>query len=433
MNAMKFLKKFHIKNLKKVLKKIFKNIRKLTLSNIVSICIIFAAVLSELLFLGIVILLVVPNRYIDVKPSGLCFLKKWDTVFFAASVCIWGFTLTCVIFLLGRLEEVYYGTSLKRIVIMSFGQAGVIVLVILYIILIPAMVLTYYLKMWRVNAGIQILNYAYSAGVILFLTVISSRRTVINLIRNTTISLMRRKKFNNEKYNDERLAVLNMIRNLDYDDSWQCSMLQSIVVDMSITAIEMNRLYVMYNVIPLIIQYAGYETKAKRNRIINILNNINKDIIGEKKTKDIKDKELREAVATVIHPLLQMDVDAADGKWISQLIMELPWNMQRNVSIILMFGAEYLYNCGTFCKLTVEELINTHLLLMNHDAAYAKEDLSDDIRECWLNLNMYNHQGMQKDELYKAFVNDYEKIDTRLCATRILRDLQARRLKETEK
>lgn len=430
---MKFHKKFHIKNLKKFLKKIFEDLSKLTLPNKISKCIIFAAVLSELLFLGVVILLVVPNRYIDVKPSVLCFLKKWKTYFFAASVCIWGFTLTCVIFLLGRLEEVYYGTSLKRIVIMSFGKAGVIVLVILYIILIPAMVLSYYLEMWSVNAWFQILNYVYTAGVIVFLSIISERRTVINLIRNTTITQMRKKKFYNEKYNDEHLAVLNMIRNLDYDDSWQCSMLQSIIVDMSITAIKKNRLYVMYNVIPLIIQYAGYETKGKRNRIINILSNINKDIIGEKKTKDIEDKKLREVVAAIIHPLLQMDVDATDGKWISQLIKELPWNMQRNVSIILIFGAEYLYNCGTFCKLTVDELIDTHLLLMNNDAAYTEEELSNDIWECWLNLNMYNYQGMQKDELYTAFVDDYKKIDTRLCATEILRDLQVRRLKETRK
>lgn len=339
--------------------------------------------------------------------------------------------MTCVIFLLGRLEDVYYGTSLKRIVIMCFGKIILPLYVILYIILIPLMVLSYYKKLWAVNAWLQVINYAYSIGVIVFITIISSRSTVIELIRNRTINQLEAKKFEKYTYNDERFAVLNMIRNLDYDDAWQCSMLQSIVVDMSITAIEKNRLYVMYNVIQLILQYAGYETKEEKNRIINFLNDINKSIVAQKSRNNIENKKLKEAVATIILPILQVDVKSVDGRWISQLVNSLRWVMRRDVSIILIFGAQYLYDCERFCELTVNELLDNHIELMTIKAPYAEEELSDEIHDCWLNLNMSSYLGMQKEKLCEEFVEDYITMDTKFCTTEMLRNLQARRLEKT--
>lgn len=376
------------------------------------------------------------ERYIAAVPLVSCFLKEWKTVFFAASVCVWGFTLTCVMFMLGRLEDVYYGTSLKRIVIMCFGKLTVSLYVILYIMLIPLMLISYYKKMWFVNAWFQVMNYAYSGGMILFISIISVRNTVIELIRDRTLRQMRSKSFNRYTYNDERLAVMNMIRNLDYDNAWQLNRLQSIVVDMIGVAIEKNRLYVMYNVIQLIMQYAGYETKEERKRIINILNDINGDVLANKLKKGFGDKKLREAVTTIILPILQLEVQTVDGKWISQLIGKLPWRMQRDVGIQLIFGAEYLDDCGTFCEVTVNELLETNVKLMAAKAPYAAEKLADEIRECWLNLNVYNHQGVKNEELYKKFIDDYmgiETLETRLCTTKLLRTLQTIKFEKTER
>lgn len=182
-----------------------------------------------------------------------CFLKAWASEFLAASICIWGFTLTCTIFLLGRLEEIYYGTSLKRIIIMCFGEKVILAYIFIYVALIPFMVVTYYKQLWLTNGWFQTVNYAYSVGLILFILFISLRDTVIELIRNRTIRCLEQNG-NHNLYNDEQFPVLNMIRNLDYDDMWQSNRLRSIILDMVKVAIDKNRLYAVYNTIYLIIQ-----------------------------------------------------------------------------------------------------------------------------------------------------------------------------------
>lgn len=358
----------------------------------------------------------------------ICFLEQWKTVFMAASVCIWGFTLTCAIFLLGRLEKIYYGTSLKRIVLMCFGKMAVILFVFIYILLIPLIVITYYWEMWFTNGWIQIVNYLYSMGIIMLILVISLRDTVIELIRDRTIERLKKREFDQNLYNDEQFAVLNMIRNLDYDDAWQCDRLQSIIIDMILVAIDKNRLYSMYNVIFLIIQQADYKTREQKNRIVNILNNINARVIMKGWEKGIADEKIKLAIAGTIIPILQFDVKQREGKWISQLIVKLPWEIRKDISIILIFVAEYLYECGVYCKLAVDELLNMHANLYMSTLMSDREieNLKNMIMDCWLNLNVYNHQGIEKKELCENFINDYVSIDTRLCTCKILLDLQVR-------
>ncbi len=392
-----------------------------------------AAVILWLGFLGIAVWFFILDRCSTATNSIICFLKEWKTTFFSASVCVWGFTLTCVIFLFGRLEDVYYGTSLKRIVIMCFGKIIVIAYVFLYIILLPLMIVSYYKKMWYVNAWLQVINYIYSVGVISFISIISVRSTVIELIRDRTVKRLKNKDFDMPAYNDEKLAVLNMIRKLDYDDAWQCDRLQSIVVDMAIVAIKKNRIYAMYKVIQLIIQYAGYETRKERKRVVHILSSINKDISNKIYEEKFEDKKIKEAVVINILPILQVDIEVEDSKWMSQLISNLPLSMKRDVGIILMFGAEYLYDYGIFCESTVNELLNLHIPIHMRSAAPHKEELLEEIRRCWFNLNMYYHQGVQNEELCQEFVDDYIDIDKRVCTTKILLDLQARIIKKTRK
>lgn len=392
------------------------------------------AAILWLLFLGIAVAFLVLDIWGNTGRAPIvCFLKEWKTVFLAASVCVWGFTLTCVIFLLGRLEDVYYGTSLKRIVIMCFGKKIVIAYVVLYIILVPLMIVFYYTKMWFINAWFQVINYAYSAGLILFISMISVRSTVIELIRDRTVKLLEGKNFDENGYNDERLAILNMIRKLNYDDAWQCDRLQSIVADMSVVAIEKNRVYGLYNVIQLIIQHAGYKMREDRNRIVNMLNNINQSIIGGKYKRDIEDLSLRinEAVAMTILPILQVEVDGADGKWISQLINKLHLSVRKDVIIMLMFGAEYLRDCGVYYESTVNEIFDTYMELM--DATIQKEKLLNEIQALWLSLNLYNHQGVAGEELCEEFVEDYANIDERVCTTKILLDLQTKKFEKMGK
>lgn len=374
------------------------------------------------------------ERYGAKMPCFISFLREWKTTFFASSVCIWGFTLTCMIFLLGKLEDVYYGTSLKRIFIMCFGKMVISVYVCSYMVLIPLMVLFYYWGSWLVSGWLQVINYAYGIGLILFVLVISLRNTVIELIRDRTIKQLRAKNFNEGLYNDEQFAVLNMIRKLDYNDAWQCARLQSVVIDMALVALEKNRVYVMYNVICTIVQYAGYDTEEKRNRVVNILNSVNSAIANEKPKEKFEDKKRKEAITIIILPILQVNVKATEGKWISELINVLPWVMRRDVSAVLIFGAEYLNECGIYYESTVDELIDKHIELMrNNMGAREREELYDEIYECWLNLNLYNDQGVNNIVLYKNFFTDYINIDKNICTTKMLLKLQTRKLEKMEK
>lgn len=359
----------------------------------------------------------------------ICFLDSWEATFLTASVCVWGFTLTCAIFLMGRLDEIYYGTSLKRIIVMCFGKFAVGVYIMLYILLIPFIVLTYYERMWLTNSWLQVVNYGYSAGLVVFISVISLRTNVIELIRDRTVKQVKKKHFSQSLYNDEQLHVLNMIRNLDYDDMWQSNKLRSIIVDMVMTAIDTDRLYVIYNVIYLIIQNSGYQTEEQKNRTINVLGNIIVDIMKKGKERNVDSERLEEAIVEVIVPILQVNVEEKNGKWISQLIAFLPRKMRGKVTILLLFGAEYLYECEVFCRLTVYELIDTYSELDLTEVSDDEErTLKKAIRKHWGNWNLLNNQSMKNTEICEAFFEDYMNIDKRVCTTEILLALQARKL-----
>lgn len=404
---------------------------------------VIAVVLLEI-FVWVLAYLYMADVNCEWARNTIYFLIKWKETFLTASVCVWGFILSSAIFLLGRLEEIYYGTSLKRIIIMCFSKWTVVAYIVLYTMLVPAIVWTYYEKMWLINGWLQIVNYAYSAGLILFISCISLRGAVIELIKDRTVQQIRDNQLEHKIYPDEQFAVLNMIRNLDYNDKWQCDRLQDIIVDMMFAAIETDRVYVMYNVIWLLIQEAGFETKEKKNRIIDILNGIIKGVIdgSEKKNvlfwnkKSVKrqndfEEKQREAVVGIILPILQVYVDETEGKWISQLIAGIPWGMRKETCLILMFGAEYLYECGAFCTATINELLDVYMELNNPGCISEEEieSLRDEIFKCWLNLNIYNHQGMKKEDLCDDFIKDYININERLCTTEIFLDVQARMLK----
>lgn len=382
------------------------------------------------LFLVSAVVCYILDRTIFCANSFILFLKNWQEIFLTVSVCIWGFTLSCAIFLMGRLEEIYYGISLKRIILMCFGQGIIMIYVFIYIWLIPVMIISCYYKMWFVNFWAHVVNYVYSVGFILFFSAINCRSIVIELIRYRTIKKLRKKDFDQYLYIDEQLAVLNMIRNLDYDDTWQCDRLQSIIVDMILVATDRKRLYAVYNAIHLIIQQAGYETREQKNRIVNMICDIDGEIARREMDQGIEDRKIKEAIAGTIIPILQVDITEKRGKWISELIKGILWSMQRDVGIILMFAAEYLYECDTYCELTVNELLDTYLesYLLPEISIEEEKNLKNIIQDCWLNLNIYNRQGVQNDQICENFINDYININTTLCRTKILRDLQARKL-----
>ncbi len=154
-------------------------------------------------------------------PVDYTFLNSdWKNTFFSSSVCIWGFTLTCAIFLLEHLKEVHYGISLKQIIVMCFDKINIAINIIIYMLLIPSMVITYYNKLLLLNAWFHTVNYAYGAGLLLFISMISVRDTVIELIRSRSIEQLRDAGFNKNSYNDEQFPIFNLINKLDYDDMW---------------------------------------------------------------------------------------------------------------------------------------------------------------------------------------------------------------------
>ena len=357
----------------------------------------------------------------------VCFFKQWKETFLTASVCVWGFTLTCAIFLLERLEEVYYGTSLKRIILICFGKFAVFMYVLIYVCLIPLIGITYYWKMWFLNTWLQIVNYAYSAGFVLFILALCYRDTVIELIRDETIRQLKKKDYDWNAYSDEQFAVLNMIRNVDYNDAWQCSRLQSIIVDMVLAAMDENRIYAVYNVVFLLVQHNGYQTQKKRERIVNILSNVCNDIIKAGRWQRNRSDKMVQTILEIIRPLLEVDIKKTQGTWMSGLIGQLPISLQEEIIFGLLFAAEYLYECGVHCKVTVNELLDMYVQCYPFQKILVRE--KEYIKDCWIYLNIYNRQGVQNEQLCENFIKDYENINTRLCTTKILSDLQMRKLR----
>ncbi len=381
---------------------------------------------------GLLILILITGVYLDItnrRPYSLvCFLKCWKNDFFAATICVWGFTLTSAIFLLGRLNEVYYGTSLKRLIIMSFGKELLVAYVILYILLIPGIVITYYHHLWLTNGVLQITNYLFSAGLIVFIMFISVRLTVIYLIRKITLERINDSDLIGKPFMDEQLPILNMIRGLDYNDMWQISKLQGIILDVIQTEICNDQIYTIYNIITLLIQNSGYKKEKEKNCTINILKEIISRTIDFCGNNDIKMATIEAAVVGIIFPLLQVRTSAGKGKWISQLISILPWHMQKEICVILLFGAEYLNECEVFCKITVNELLEVYLMLNKIRIAPKEKygELLDKMGNYWLTWNRLNFQEMRNPKIYEAFTKDYLYIDERVCTGKILLMLQGR-------
>ena len=360
----------------------------------------------------------------------VCFFKQWKEAFLTAAVCVWGFTLSCAFFLLGRLEEIYYGTSLKRIILMCFGKPAVLIYVAIYVCLIPFIGVTYYLEMWFLNRWLQITNYAYNVGLILFILALCYRDTVIELIRDSTIRQLKKKDYDRNLYSDEQFAVLNMIRSMDYDDAWQCSRLQSIIVDLILTAMDENRIYAIYNVVFLLVQHNGYQTQKDKERIVNILSNVCNDIIKKGRNKGGKKRnrsdKIGQTILEIIRPLLEVDIKKKKGVWIPRLIRQLPVSLQEKIIFGLLFAAEYLCECDVYCESTVNELLDMYLKYYPFQKINVEEKKY--IKDCWINLNIYNRQGVQNEQLCENFIKDYVNINTRLCTTKILLDLQVRKL-----
>jgi len=227
---------------------------------------------------------------------------------------------------------------------------------------------------------------------------------------------------------DEQLPVLNMIRGLDYNDMWQISNLQDIILDVIQVEICNDHIYTIYNIITLLIQNSGYKEEKGKNCTINILKEIISRTIDFCNNNGIRTEAMEAAVVGIIFPLLQVQTSDRNGKWISQLISILPWHMQKGICVILLFGAEYLNECEVFCKVTVDELLEVYLILNKARIAPKEKyvELLDKMENYWFAWNRLNYQEISNPKIYEMFTKDYLYIDERVCTGKILLMLQGR-------
>lgn len=407
-----------------------KNYAAVIFSEVVTLFADSCAVLSIVLIIGGWVLEAGLCKDMEKYQSIVCFLRKNNNILFSSAIVVWGFTLTCVIFLLGRLEEIYYGTSLKRIVILCFRKRGVSVYVVLYALLLPGMIWSFYKNYWLLNGLFQTINYAYSIGFIFFLAITSIRDTVIELIRSRTINILKKRKEIKSSYYDEQLPVLNMIRNLDYDDMWQVNRLKNVILDITMELIDKDKIHVLYNVIFWIIQRSGYKSAEEKNRTVNMLGDMVTDVISICNKKEITNIKMEHAIVGIIIPMLQVDNVAEGGSWIKEMIAVLPWTLRREICVILLLGAEYLYQCNIYCRNTVEELISTYLALERGQAVSKRklEQVKLESWSYWCVWNKYNHVEQYNEDLLLDFFKDYSQIDSRICKSEILLKVQARKM-----
>lgn len=396
----------------------------------ITLIVVICGILSVALIIGCGFMEARACKDIEKYRSIVCFLKSNNDILFSAAIVVWGFTLTCVIFLLGRLEEIYYGTSLKRIVILCFRKKGVSFYVALYALLLPGMIWSFYMNYWLLNGLLQVINYAYSIGFIFFLAITSIRDTVIELIRSRTIKILSLEEEIKSSYYDEQLPVMNMIRNLDYDDMWQVNRLEDIILDMIKALMDKDRIYVLYNVIFLIIQNSGYKTVEEKNRTVNMLGDVITDIISFCNEEEVPKNEMEQAIVGLIIPMLQVDNIAEGGSWIEAIIAEIPWMLRKDICVILLLGAEYLNKGSIYCEYTVNELLNAYLKVEQRRSV-SKESiklLETEGWKYWLVWNKYNHLEQYNADLLVDFMEDYFQMDRRVCKSEILLKLQARKM-----
>lgn len=348
--------------------------------------------------------------------------------FISEAICIWGFTLSSVIFLIGRLEEIYYGTSLKRIIILCFGKVVCIFYIITYVGILPALVISDYLGWYLLNGWMHVLNYFFSVAFIIFMLFVSLRSVVIELIRNETIKQLNEDKLYKKAYEDEKLPILNMIRNVDYDDMWQTDRLKSIIMDMIEKIQEKEKYYILYNVIFWIVRTSGYKNSEQRTRTINILGNI-MSTFEENNRGNLNREKIVPIFVGIISPLLQVDVEKYNGKWIKYLLGIIPASMRIKTIIILLFNAEYLCICGVYYETVIDELLNAYLEIeaMEGNLYSDEESLEFELYNYWLTWTRFDNQKSLSLNSFRQFVEDYVKIEKRICTTKILFELQMRK------
>ncbi len=408
-----------------------KNFVAVIFSKIITLIVYICGVLSIALIIRCYFCEVSTCKNIEKYKSIVCFLRKNNDILFSAAIVVWGFTLTCVIFLLGHLEEIYYGTSLKRIVLLCFGKGGVSGYIVLYALLLPGMIWSFYKHYWLLNGLFQVINYAYSIGFIFFLAITSVRDTVIELIRSRTIKIVKKRKEIKSPYYDEQLPVLNMIRNLDYDDMWQVKRLEGIILDLIWILIVKSRLHVLYNIIFWIIQSSGYSSAEEKNRTVNMLEDVVANVLLYCREKKIPNDKAKQAIIGVILPMLQVDIVVEDGAWIEEMIGGIPWMLRREICVTLLLGAEYLNRGSIYCEYTVNELLNAYLKTDQGKAESEKMLKAMELEgwRFWLVWNKYNHIEEYNENLLLDFFQDYAQMNDRVCKSEILLKLQARKMR----
>lgn len=371
------------------------------------------------------IFLVLLSCYYDIKltemPTAIlsiiCFNRKNAGTLFSASLCIWGFTLSCAIFLLGRLEEVYYGTSLKRIIVICFGNVWCMIYIISYLLIMPLIFFTWYQKYWLSFITLQIINYLVTALFALFITSISLRDVIISLIKKRTLKLMRK-----EIIYEEKLPILNMARTLNCNDMWQTEKMNEIISDMTACIIDNKSFGLLFNNIYLILEKSGFNNREERVRTINILRKIIRKVSDDYKKNSLD--EICPVFIEIIAPVFTLYSSEKEEECLKCIMSETPWNMRHFLLLILLLYAEYLIECGVGNETIINELIEMFYTMKLKENIKVDTVIKEKLMDYWISWNKFFKQKELHIENFYKFCDDYEKIGSLMSETEICLQIQ---------
>lgn len=350
------------------------------------------------------------------------YLKNWLCVkenfnsSWNALVALWVGTLSVFTFVIAKTTEIYYGIHLGNILLWKFGLSAVGSAIVIYFFLLPAAVYCY-MNQWKIAfVYIVIWNYAYLIGMLSF---------VCYNIRKTSLrkAIMRQAKRNLDEIFDSSvenktekvnlLAVMNVVRNIDYGNSDETRNLLKMLLQI-IECIQKEHADEYYGVLsPLvtaIIETSGMEKSYEVNRTIEFLiqlweQSLKMLNLHKKSNYTCNFEEGKALLAfSILAPMIENVSAYPKGKDFASFLVHLEYAIRDRVLLLCLLYIEYLYVCDNSTRQSIKVLkrvLNDNLL-----AEFGRRDYSMWLRKNWYSWNIADAQNLAGRSVLEQFIMD---------------------------
>lgn len=380
------------------------------------------------------------RAYIYGLDTFFCTVLEYRATLLSTFMTIWGIVISVTIFFAGRLDNLIYGISLKKIISWKLNSILICLISAIYCLLFPIMLICV-LKGWPITLFILL--------ILLFFDVVSFAVFVLKSMDDDKIhklikqrSILDLNSILNDMSNDnktskhisghtlknklEELPVCILICNANYKNIEDKQLVLQLLTEASILIIKRmvtDRAcstpqfhIILFPLIEKLVTHSGIKslTKYRRTQIIlcELLTGITDNKGREKKV--IQTKGWREAItlisfviiAAVIYCYPQDNV----GTDINEMLHTLPWEIRPFTIFLLLAFIEYLYAGGDINR----ERLNSFARYIGDVYPIADTDTYyiGKIRLYWHIWNHYNLGYWKKaDSNYlKDFLAEYNKI-----------------------